>query len=173
MACVWLTGLSGAGKTTIAKELVKKLEDLGYSVDYLDGDIVRQTFTKDLGFSKLDRDENIKRVSYVASYLSAKPDNVVICAFISPYKEAREKARNLIQDFMEVYVRCPLDVCERRDVKGLYKKARAGIIKGFTGIDDPYEEPENPDMDLDTSKLTLDQCVDAITYRIRHGGGYC
>lgn len=172
MACVWLTGLSGAGKTTIAIALKEELEGLGYNVEYLDGDIVRKTFTKDLGFSKPDRDENIKRVSYVASYLSSKQDTVVICAFISPYKLARQNAKNLIENFMEVHVKCPLAICEERDVKGLYRKARAGLIKDFTGIDDPYEEPEHPELELDTSKLDLKQCVDAIAHRIKYGNGF-
>jgi len=162
MSCLWLTGLSGSGKTTIALALKEELKNSGYNVEYLDGDIVRKSFTKDLGFSKEDRDENIRRVSYVASYLSSKENTIVICAFISPYKDARNKARNLIDDFIEVYVDCPLDVCEKRDIKGLYKKARAGLIKDFTGIDDPYEAPENPEIVVNTSKSTLDECVEKM-----------
>lgn len=166
--CLWLTGLSGAGKTTIAQRLVEKLEALGEpqcNVEHLDGDIVRQTFCKDLGFSKEDRDENIKRISYVAAYLSAS--RVVICTFISPYRKARAKARNLCKNFIEVHVDCPLETCEERDVKGLYAKARAGEIKGFTGIDDPYEAPENPELHLRTDKRTLDECVDEIIKYLR------
>lgn len=161
--CVWLTGLSGSGKTTIAKKLIEKLSDesIDDSIQYLDGDIVRKSFTRDLGFSKEDRDENIKRVSCVASYLSYS-DNVVICAFISPYTKAREKARNLCENFVEVYVDCPLEECERRDVKGLYKKARAGEIKNFTGIDDPYEAPKNPEIVVKTKEESVDESADKI-----------
>jgi adenylylsulfate kinase len=161
--CLWLTGLSGAGKTTIAERLVEKLEGMGHpqcNVEHLDGDIVRQTFCKDLGFTKADRDENIKRISYVAAYLSAS--RITVCTFISPYREARAKARHLCNNFIEVHVDCPLETCEDRDVKGLYARARAGEIKGFTGIDDPYEAPESPEISLQTDKMTLDECVDKI-----------
>ena len=161
--CLWLTGLSGAGKTTIAERLVEKIEALGQpqcNIEHLDGDIVRQTFCKDLGFSKADRDENVKRISYVAAYLSAS--RIVVCTFISPYREARAKARTLCTNFIEVHVDCPLETCEDRDVKGLYAKARAGEIKGFTGIDDPYEEPEDPELRVHTDKNDLDACVDKI-----------
>lgn len=159
--CIWLTGLSGAGKTTIAKKLHEKLKDLDHkSVEHLDGDIVRATFCKDLGFSKADRDENIKRISYVAAYLSAS--RVTICTFISPYQKARDNARKLCTNFVEVFVDCPLEVCEERDVKGLYKKARAGEIKGFTGIDDPYEPPDNPQIHLRTDLMSVDDCVEEI-----------
>ena len=176
--CLWLTGLSGAGKTTIAERLVEQLEALGQpqcNVEHLDGDIVRQTFCKDLGFSKSDRDENVKRISYVAAYLSAS--RITVCTFISPYKEARARARALCTNFIEVHVDTPLEVCEDRDVKGLYARARAGEIKGFTGIDDPYEAPLNPEIVLKTmrqcpiaaldgeAKLLnrdVDDCVDEI-----------
>jgi len=158
--CIWLTGLSGSGKTTIALEIKKRLEGFETPVEYLDGDIVRKSFTSDLGFSKADRDENIRRVSYVASYLSTK--SITVCAFISPYAEARDKARNITNNFIEVHVDCPLEVCEKRDVKGLYKKARAGEIKEFTGISAPYEAPENPEVYVDTSKMDLKECVDKI-----------
>ena len=171
MTCIWLTGLSGSGKTTIALALKDVLAENGYNVEYLDGDIVRQSFTKDLGFSKIDRDENIKRVSYVASYLSSKPNTVVVCAFISPYKNAREKARDLIDDFVEAYVNCPLSVCESRDVKGLYKKARAGIIKGFTGIDDPYEQPDSPEIMINTDTTSIEECVTKIANYLGKSNG--
>lgn len=164
--CLWLTGLSSAGKTTIAEKLIEQLEALGQpqcNVEHLDGDVVRRTFCKDLGFSKADRDENIKRISYVAAYLSTS--RIVICSFISPYREARKKARELCNNFIEVYVECPLDVCEKRDAKGLYKLARAGKIKGFTGIDDPYEPPLDPEISLRTDQMNLDLCVDKI---LRH-----
>ena len=161
--CLWLTGLSGAGKTTIAERLVEQLEGLGQpqcNVEHLDGDIVRQTFCKDLGFSKEDRDENVKRISYVAAYLSAS--RITVCTFISPYRKARARARALCTNFIEVHVDCPLEVCEKRDVKGLYARARAGEIKGFTGIDDPYEAPEDPEIHLRTDKMHLEACVEKI-----------
>ncbi len=158
--CLWLTGLSGAGKTTIAEALVKELKTCvdGSSIHHLDGDIVRKSFTQDLGFSKEDRDENIKRVSCVASYLSHQ-GNVTICTFISPYQVARDKARALCSNFVEIFVRCPIEKCIERDVKGLYKKALSGEIPNFTGISDPYEEPKDPEMILDTSGSTVMQCV--------------
>lgn len=165
--CIWMTGFSGAGKTTIAIALKDKLEKvLLKRVEYLDGDIVRKTLTSDLGFSKEDRDENIKRVSYVASFLSQKA--ITICAFISPYKKAREKARSISNNFIEVHVDCPIEVCENRDVKGLYKKARSGEIKEFTGISDPYEPPENPEIYIDTNKMALDECVNKIVMYLKN-----
>jgi adenylyl-sulfate kinase len=169
--CLWLTGLSGAGKTTLALELVK---ELGLNIDkrlihHLDGDIVRKSFTSDLGFSKGDRDENIKRVSYVASYLSHS-GNAVICTFISPYREARKKAAELCNDFIEVYVDCPIEVCEERDVKGLYKKARAGEIKQFTGISDPYEKPEDPDIVVHTKIHNVKVCTYQIMAYLKQRG---
>ena len=162
--CLWLTGLSGAGKTTVAVAL---REALGENVEHLDGDVVRRSFCKDLGFSKADRDENISRISYVAAYLSAT-GKTTICTFISPYREARAKARNLCQNFIEVHVDCSLDVCEKRDVKGLYKKARAGEIKGFTGIDDPYEAPMHPEIHLRTDQSSLEECVDKIVEYLKN-----
>lgn len=160
--CLWLTGFSGAGKTTIAKALCKRLEELGEGggFEHLDGDVVRASFCKDLGFSKADRNENIKRISYVAAYLSTS--RIVICTFISPYKAAREKAKTLCNNYVEIFVDCPIEVCEERDVKGLYAKVRAGEIKGFTGIDDPYEVPEDPDVRLCTDQMSVDECVDLI-----------
>ena len=161
---IWLTGLSGSGKTTISIPLVEKLINMGYRVQILDGDVVRQKLTKDLGFSKEDRDKNIERVTFVAQQL-VKHGVIVVCAFISPYISERLYARNEIGNFIEVFVKCPLEVCEKRDVKGLYAKARAGEIKNFTGIDDPYEEPENPEIVINTSTSTLD---DEVNYIIEH-----
>jgi len=139
---LWFTGLSGAGKTTLAKELEKELRRRGMRfVQRLDGDVVRQDLTRDLGFSKEDRDENIRRVTFVAELLS-KNGVATTCSFISPYRKAREEARRRCHNFIEVYVECPLDTLIARDPKGLYKKALAGEITGFTGIDDPYEPPE-------------------------------
>ena len=147
---VWMTGLSGAGKSTLANLLAEELRRRGQLVEVLDGDEVRQHLSKGLGFSREDRDTNVKRIAYVAKLL-AKNGVTVITAAISPYREAREWARREIQDFVEVYVRCPLAVCAQRDVKGLYKKAFAGEIQAFTGVSDPYEEPEHPDIVVDTA----------------------
>jgi adenylylsulfate kinase len=137
---VWFTGLSGAGKTTISRGVEQELRDRNRLVEILDGDIVRQNLTKGLGFSKEDRDENIRRIGFVA-HLLTRNGVIVLVSAISPYREIREQVRQRIGDFIEVYVNAPLEVCEQRDVKGLYKKARAGEIKQFTGIDDPYEAP--------------------------------
>ncbi|MCS3919136.1 adenylyl-sulfate kinase [Fervidibacter sacchari] len=158
---VWLTGLSGAGKTTIANALAERLKSLGYKVEILDGDVVRQHFSKGLGFSKEDRIENIKRVAYVA-HLLARNGIVVIVALISPYREGRNYARQLIGDFVEVYVKCPLNVLIERDVKGLYAKALRGEIQNFTGISDPYEPPENPEVVVETDKETVEESVSKI-----------
>jgi adenylyl-sulfate kinase len=140
---VWLTGLSGSGKTTIAKRLVEELRDRGLRVERLDGDVVRKSLTRDLGFSKADRDANIERVTFVAKLLTRNGVGVV-CAFISPYRERRARSREEIGDFVEVYVECPVEVCAERDVKGLYEKAFRGEIADFTGVSDPYEPPEEP-----------------------------
>ncbi len=158
---VWLTGLSGAGKTTIANALTERLRAVGYKVEILDGDIVRQHFSKGLGFSKEDRIENIHRVAYVA-HLLARNGVVVITALISPYREGRDYARQLIGDFVEVYVKCPLNVLIERDVKGLYAKALKGEIPNFTGISDPYEPPENPEVVVETDKETVEESVNKI-----------
>ncbi|MFA0745662.1 MAG: hypothetical protein LASZOEIN_002475 [Candidatus Fervidibacter sp.] len=166
---VWLTGLSGAGKTTIAHALAERLKAAGYKVEILDGDIVRQHFSKGLGFSKEDRIENIKRVAYVA-HLLARNGVVVIVALISPYREGRNYARQLIGDFVEVYVKCPLNVLIERDVKGLYAKALRGEIQNFTGISDPYEPPENPEVVVETDKETVDESVDKIWQALIESG---
>jgi adenylylsulfate kinase len=158
---LWLTGLSGAGKTTLAKKVFEYIEKKGLDVEKLDGDVLRGHFPS-TGFSKTERDEHIKRVGFMASILE-KHGVIVIASFISPYSQARRFIRDMCSDFVEVYVRAPLDVCEDRDVKGLYSKARAGEIKNFTGIDDPYEEPQNPELTIDTDKQTLDESVLAIT----------
>jgi adenylylsulfate kinase len=166
---VWLTGLSGAGKTTIAHALAERLKSAGYKVEILDGDVVRQHFSKGLGFSKEDRIENIKRVAYVA-HLLARNGVVVIVALISPYREGRNYARQLIGDFVEVYVKCPLNVLIERDVKGLYAKALQGEIQNFTGISDPYEPPENPEVVVETDKETVDESVDKIWQALIESG---
>ena len=158
---IWLTGLSGSGKTTISLPLVEKLIDMGYRVQILDGDVVRQKLTKDLGFSKEDRDKNIQRVTFVAQQL-VKHGVIVVCAFISPYLSEREYARSEIGNFIEVFVKCPIEVCEQRDVKGLYAKARSGEIKNFTGIDDPYEAPEKADLIVDTENEPLSDSANKV-----------
>ncbi len=158
---IWFTGLPCSGKTTIADKVAESLKTQGHKVERLDGDTVRKGLTSDLGFSKEDRDENIKRVTFVAKLLT-RNDVKVLATFVSPYRERRQKTREEIAQFMEVYVRCPLDECMKRDVKGMYKKALAGEIKDFTGVDDPYEEPENPELTLDTDKETLDESVQKV-----------
>ncbi len=161
---VWFTGLSGAGKTTVALEVEKQLKERGIYVQRLDGDIVREKLTKDLGFTKEDRDKNIKRNTFVASLLT-KNDIITLCSFISPYRKTRAYARREIEEvgsFIEVFVCPPLEVCEERDVKGLYQQAREGKIENFTGISDPYEDPEDPDIKLRTDKETVEESAHKI-----------
>lgn len=158
---VWFTGLSGAGKTTIRMLVEQQLRAQGYKVEVLDGDIVRQNLTKGLGFSKADRDENIRRIGFVA-HLLTRNGVIVLVSAISPYREIRDEVRSKIGDFVEVYVNAPLEVCEHRDVKGLYKKARAGEIKQFTGIDDPYESPLNPEVECRTDQQTAEASAEQV-----------
>ncbi len=153
---IWFTGLSGSGKTTIAHIVEEKLLDAGVPVEILDGDVVRENLSKGLGFSKEDRDTNIRRIAFVA-HLLQRNGVFVITAAISPYKAIRDEARAMIKDFVEVYADAPLEVCEQRDVKGLYAKARAGEIKGFTGIDDPYEPPENAEVVVKTGECSAEE----------------
>src|SRR5437879_10460555 len=158
---VWFTGLSGAGKSTLADALVPELRAKGKKVELLDGDIVRTHLSKGLGFSREDRDTNIKRIAFVASLLT-RNDVVCISAAIAPYREAREWARREVGDFVEVYVKCPIEVCRQRDVKGLYKLVDEGKIKNFTGVDDPYEEPEHPELVIETDKESIEESVERI-----------
>lgn len=160
---VWLTGLSGSGKSTLANAVSRDLFDNGYQVTVLDGDNIRHGLNKDLGFSDEDRQENIRRIGEVAK-LFVEQGTVVITAFISPFQEDRQLVRELVGDgeFHEVYVKCDLDVCERRDPKGLYKKARSGEIRQFTGIDSPYEAPDNPELVLRTDENDLDTCKNEL-----------
>ena len=159
---VWLTGLSGSGKSTIAVELEKRLWDRGVRAYILDGDNVRHGLNRNLGFSPADRTENIRRIGEVAK-LFTEAGMVAITAFISPYREDRDQVRALMpDDFVEVLVECPLEVCEQRDVKGLYQKARAGQIKEFTGISAPYEPPAKPELALRTDRQSVDESVAAI-----------
>ncbi len=155
---LWFTGLSGSGKTTIAKRVESILHERGIPAERLDGDVVRQSLTRDLGFSKEDRDKNIERVTFVAKLLT-RNHTIVLSSFISPYKAQREASRREIGEFLEVYVRTPLEVLVERDVKGMYKKAMAGEIQGFTGVNDPYEAPENPDLIVDTDTESVDESV--------------
>jgi adenylylsulfate kinase len=158
---LWFTGLSGSGKTTIAVAVEKELRKQGYTVQRLDGDIVRQHLTRDLGFSREDRDENIRRNSFVASLLT-RNGIITLCSFISPYRKAREEARKLIGEFIEIYVNAPLEECEKRDVKGLYARARVGEIPEFTGISDPYEPPLNPEIEMRTDRMSVDECTNRV-----------
>ncbi|MBU8596114.1 adenylyl-sulfate kinase [Shouchella clausii] len=162
--CVlWFTGLSGSGKSTLANALDRSLFDAGLSTYVLDGDNIRHGLNKDLGFSDRDRQENIRRIGEVAK-LFVDAGTIVSTAFISPFQSDRDQARALLADgeFVEVYVKCPLEECERRDVKGLYKKARNGEIPQFTGISSPYEEPETPEITVDTSVQTVKESVEQI-----------
>ena len=160
---LWFTGLSGSGKTSISRKLEERLLKRGIRTYLLDGDNIRTGLNRDLGFSEKDREENIRRIGEV-SRLFVEAGMVVLTAFISPYRKDRWYARSLVgpDEFIEIYVRCPLEVCEKRDVKGLYRMARTGAVGQFTGISDPYEEPENPEIVFDTDKTTVNQCVEVI-----------
>lgn len=162
---VWFTGLSGAGKTTIATELATTLRRQGHRVELLDGDVLRQSLTRDLGYSRADRDENIRRIGFVADLLT-RNGVIVLVSVISPYRDVREEVRHRIGNFIEVYVKAPLEVCEQRDVKGLYKRARTGEIRGFTGIDDPYEPPLHPQVECLTDRETVAQSVAKVMEKL-------
>ena len=160
---IWITGLSGSGKTTIAEGLELELHKRGYLTKLLDGDNVRTGINNNLGFSEEDRKENIRRIAEV-SKLFMIGGVILINCFISPTKEIRDQAKNIVgkDDFFEIFVNTPLEVCEERDEKGLYAKARAGLIKNFTGIDSPYENPENPDVEIRTTEISIDESVKRI-----------
>ena len=162
---VWLTGLSGAGKSTIAEALAPELLAAGKRVEVLDGDVVRTHLSKGLGFSREDRDLNIARIAFVG-HLLARNGVVVIVSAISPYKSTREAARTTIGDFVEVHVAPPLEECVRRDTKGLYKKALAGEIQQFTGVSDPYEPPDAPEITLDTSTIDVRAAVQRVKAKL-------
>ena len=168
---IWLTGLSGSGKSTIAVELEHALVENRHQAYILDGDNIRHGLNKNLGFSPEDRTENIRRIGEVAK-LFTDVGIITITAFLSPYREDRDAVRRLLSDgeFIEVYVKCPLDVCEERDTKGLYKKARAGEVKDFTGISAPYEEPLNPELTIDSSKLTVEESTRAVLNYLEEKG---
>src|SRR5438477_6726443 len=166
---IWFTGLSGAGKSTLAEILARRLKELNRNVEVLDGDVVRTHLSKGLGFSREDRDTNIKRIAFVCSLLTR---NGVVCisAAIAPYDEAREWARKEIRHFVEVYVKCPIEVCRQRDVKGLYRLADEGKLKNFTGVNDPYEEPEYPELVIETDKETIEDSVDRLFAKLTELG---
>jgi adenylylsulfate kinase len=164
-ATVWLTGLPSAGKTTIARALARLLRAAGRRVEVLDGDEVRRNLTADLGFSRVDRDTNVRRIAYVARLL-ADHGVLVLVPVIAPYAETRAAVRALHEEsgaaYVEVHVATPVEVCEQRDVKGLYARARTGAITGLTGVDDPYEPPPTPDLRLDTAGRSVDEAVTAL-----------
>lgn len=169
--CLWLTGLSGSGKSTTAEILAARLPEFGRQVTLLDGDVVRTNLSKGLGFSKEDRDINVRRIGFVASEI-VKHGGIAICAAISPYSSTRNDIRNLIgsEHFIEIFVNTPIEICEKRDVKGLYAKARKGFISDFTGIDAPYEPPVNPEIALDTENFSARQNADFILKYLREKG---
>lgn len=160
---LWLTGLSGSGKSTIAQHLERKLYNEGFFAQVLDGDNIRSGINSNLGFSLEDRKENIRRIAEIAKlYLNS--GIITLNSFVSPTREIRDYAKSIIgaENFLEIYINAPLEVCEARDVKGLYKKARKGEIKGFTGIDSPYEAPENPSFEIKTNDLTIEEAVEQL-----------
>ncbi|MDJ0737734.1 MAG: adenylyl-sulfate kinase [Nostocaceae cyanobacterium] len=166
---IWFTGLSGAGKTSISLAIAQKLKSRCSRLEILDGDVVRQNLTKGLGFTQADRNENIRRIGFV-SHLLTRNGVIVLVSAISPYREIREEVKQKIGDFIEVYVNAPLAVCEERDVKGLYQRARAGEIKNFTGIDDPYEPPLNPTVECRTDLEELEQSVNKVLRKVEELG---
>lgn len=168
---IWFTGLSGSGKSTLAHALEARLFELGCNTHVCDGDNIRHGLCGDLGFSPEDREENIRRIGEVAK-LFVEAGVIALTAFISPYRSDRQRARALVAegDFLEVYCRCSLGVCEERDVKGLYKRARAGEIKEFTGISAPYEEPDSPEIVIDTDTHPVEDCVEQLLVFLRQRG---
>ncbi len=164
-AILWFTGLSGAGKSTISVAVEAALHERGILTMVLDGDNIRHGLCSDLGFNEIDRQENIRRIGETAK-LFMESGVVILTAFISPFRSDRQIARSLVaeEDFSEVYIKCPLEVCEKRDTKGLYAKARKGEINNFTGISSPYEEPENAQLTLNTDALDIQACVDQVIH---------
>ncbi|MBC7928381.1 MAG: adenylyl-sulfate kinase [Bryobacteraceae bacterium] len=163
---LWFTGLSGAGKSTISERIHERLRNAGARVELLDGDVVRTNLSKGLGFSREDRDINVRRIGFVCELLT-RNGVIALVAAISPYRAVREEIRARIQNFVEVYVHCPVEVLAERDVKGLYKKALAGEIPEFTGISDPYEPPANPEITIDSSLESVDESVEKVWMKLR------
>ena len=166
---LWITGLPASGKTTLARELKRRLSDMGRRVELLDGDEVRRWLSPEAGFTREDRERHLRRVAYVSKLL-ARNGVVVIASFVSPYRKIRDEVRKIVEKdapFIEIYVRCPLEVAMERDPKGLYKRALAGEIKNFTGIDDPFEEPENPEVVVDSSAMNVDEEVERVMSELR------
>lgn len=166
---IWFTGLPCCGKTTIANEVAVILKKRNYLLEQLDGDLIRQNFSSDLTFSKKDRDENIRRATFLAKMLS-RNNVVVLASFVSPYRKQRRRARKEIKNYIEVYVRCPVKICMKRDVKGMYQKALEGKIKHFTGVDDPYEAPEHPELVVDTDIESVEESVGKVLRKIEELG---
>ncbi len=166
---VWFTGLSGSGKTTISHLVEKELRARGYKVQVLDGDLVRENLSKGLGFSQEDRNTNIRRIGFVCELLT-RNDVVAIAAAISPYRAVRDENRARIGRFVEVYCKCPIEILSQRDVKGLYKQARAGEIKNFTGVDDPYEPPLNPEVVIESDRETPEQSAAKVIAKLKQLG---
>lgn len=170
---VWFTGLSSSGKSTISRIVADQLLAGGHRVEILDGDVVRRHFSAGLGFSREDREENLRRIAYVAGLL-VKHSVIVLVAAIAPYRETRDRIRRELRDYAEVYVNAPLEVCEARDVKGLYRRARSGEIGAFTGIDSPYEPPAEPDVECPTDRESPEQSAERVVEFLRarlHGAG--
>ena len=169
--CVWLTGLSGSGKTSTAETLAALIRERGRPVSLFDGDVIRRHLSAGLGFSREDRDVNVRRVGFVAAEI-VRHGGVVVCALISPYAEARADVRRMVGEgrFVEVFVNTPLSVCEARDAKGMYARARRGELKGFTGIDDPYEPPTHPEIELDTVSRTVEENAARIMAYLQERG---
>lgn len=163
---LWFTGMSGAGKSTVSERVYARLKESGAKVELLDGDVVRTHLSKGLGFSKEDRDTNVRRIGFVCELLS-RNGVIAIAAAISPYREVRDEVRGKIENFVEVYCHAPVEVLAQRDVKGLYRKAMAGDIPSFTGISDPYEPPPNPEVAIDSSGEEIGSCVDKVFTKLR------
>jgi adenylyl-sulfate kinase len=166
---LWFTGLSGAGKSTVSERVFARLRESGAKVELLDGDVVRTHLSKGLGFSKEDRDTNIRRIGFVCELLS-RNGVIALVAAISPYRAVRDEVRDKIKNFVEVYVHCPVEVLASRDVKGLYKKALAGEIESFTGVSDPYEPPLSPEITIDSSQEQVEESVEKVFRKLREMG---
>lgn len=166
---IWFTGLPCSGKSSIADAVAEKLRQRGLKAERLDADIIRKHLWKELGYSKEDRDENIRRATFLSKLLT-RNRIIVLTSFVSPYRELRDYARREIGDFVEIYVKCPVEVCIQRDTRGMYKKALAGEIQNFTGISDPYEEPLNPEVLIESHKESLEESMSKVMAKIRELG---